>query len=640
VADFTAAARRGDIVWNGAPFNVQPENMSPELFQAGFDLVRRMDQRFGRSATRTMSIRDVIYVTRAVLPFLRSVGISGLTIGSNGADVPPQVPNLHRWVDPESGADIVVAYHPYGYGGFGLKDCAEAPNGVALCTEFRTDNTGPPSSIQEVESTLDSVRREYPGATVESSTFDAFMADVMPVKMQLPVVELEVADTWTYGTPSDPLKIAQYRAVQRAWIRCLRRGEERCALSDPAIQNMTFFLMKAPEHTWGTPGISGWGKGGDYNTTLFRERIGLEQYMRAAASYAEQRLFNELAVRALEGVSHPLADEVRSEVNMVENVAAPELNNLSVVPLDAKIFMKGGFHIGFRGDGAVNLLEAFGSTWASPAAPLAAYVYQTFNDTEWKPFTFSYLNDHQMQTGFCKPGSNNYTESALWRPTLEKLFVSGSSSQADFVVAAMSLPEKAHSAYGAPRDLFLKVKVVSGELEFELITLGKRPTMVGESSALTFHPAPALVPQGGGSAWRLDKLGRMIDPEGVVDGGNQFTHGVWHGAVAQTVAGAITIESLDAANMNPMTSDFPIGNPLPASYKEDAARAGTGMSRLAAGSVHGMAVNLHNNLWNTNYPLFYPYFDARLCSSPLRCRNANSLYRFRLSFKPARSVYV
>ena len=61
---------------------------------------------------------------------------------------------------------------------------------------------------------------------------------------------------------------------------------------------MTFFLMKAPEHTWGTPGISGWGHGGDYNSTTFRKNLTHEAYMRASASWAEQRLFNELAVHA------------------------------------------------------------------------------------------------------------------------------------------------------------------------------------------------------------------------------------------------------------------------------------------------------------------------------------------------------
>lgn len=646
IADFTAAAQRGDIVWNGAPFNIQPENMSPELFRAGFDMVRRMDKRFGRPATRTMSIRDVIYVTRSVLSFLAKEGITGLTIGSNGADYPPQVPKLHRWVDKASGADTVVAYHPYGYGGFGLKDCAEAPNGVALCSEFRTDNTGPPSSVGEVEQTLDTVRKEYPGAKVFASTFDNFFADVQAVRDQLPVVDMEVADTWTYGNPSDPLKIAQHRALQRAWIRCLRSGEPRCTMLDPAIQNFTFFMMKTPEHTWGTPGISGWGGGGDYNTTSFRQHLDNITYLKAAASWAEQRLFNELAARALEETSHPLAKEARDELNMIENVAAPDLSGYLVVTKEMTVNLDGGVRVAFRGDGAITTLQVRGQSWASATAPLAAFVYQTFNDTEWQPFTYSYLNDHQMQTGFCKPNSNNFSESALWRPVLSKLMVEPSGGRGGGpggvanVLAELTMPEKAWGTYGSFQTMYLKVSASEGGVDLELTALNKRPTMIGEATMLTFQPAPPLRRSAAGSAWALDKLGEGVDPENVLKGGNQFTHGVWNGVTVQTESGTMSLNSLDASNMCPMTDVFPIGNPLPASYREEDAKAGTGMSTLKAGSVHGMAVNLHNNLWNTNYPLFYPYFDNRLCTSPLQCRNSNALFRFRLDFPAAEETLV
>ena len=94
VEKFTAAAKNGDIAWHAGPFNWQPENMSPALFDAGIDLVRAMDEMFynGNKNTTTMSVRDVIYVTRSVIPYLAKRGITGLTIGSNGADFPPQVP--------------------------------------------------------------------------------------------------------------------------------------------------------------------------------------------------------------------------------------------------------------------------------------------------------------------------------------------------------------------------------------------------------------------------------------------------------------------------------------------------------------------------------------------------------------------
>ena len=44
-------------------------------------------------------------------------------------------------------------------------------------------------------------------------------------------------------------------------------------------------------------------------------------------------------------------------------------------------------------------------------------------------------------------------------------------------------------------------------------------------------------------------------------------------------------------------------------------QAGKGLSRLAKGSVVGMAVNLHNNLWNTNYPKWYPFLAGDESSS-------------------------
>jgi hypothetical protein len=94
-------------------------------------------------------------------------------------------------------------------GGYGPTDCAESPNGFALCTEFRTDNTGPPKDTAEVQTSLDKLRTEYPGATIKTSTFDAFIQDVEPVAKQLPVVDLEVGDTCVQ--PSQPLMYSNTR---------------------------------------------------------------------------------------------------------------------------------------------------------------------------------------------------------------------------------------------------------------------------------------------------------------------------------------------------------------------------------------------------------------------------------------------
>ena len=43
--------------------------------------------------------------------------------------------------------------------------------------------------------------------------------------------------------------------------------------------------------------------------------------------------------------------------------------------------------IGLGVDGSIQTLKHSGHDWASREAPLAAYTYKTFNETEWKPFT-------------------------------------------------------------------------------------------------------------------------------------------------------------------------------------------------------------------------------------------------------------
>lgn len=318
---------------------------------------------------------------------------------------------------------------------------------------------GPPRNGSEVQQSLDAVRQEYPGATVKTSTFDAFIADVLPVKDQLPVIDLEVGDTWIYGTPSDPLKMAQNRALQRVWLECLEAKRPECETSNPAIANFTWALLKAPEHTWGTPGISGWGGGNDYDASKFRGALGTEAYMHAAASWAEQRFFNELAVRALEEANprHPLADKARAVMEELVSVSAPSEEGMVSVATSATISTVNGLSLRFGPDGSISSLKHGSVEWAGSAG-LFRYSYQTLNDTEWKPFTYAYIVDHSESGGFSKPGSNNYTESRIWSPRLAKLWVKGTASNATGVLAELILPEKATTTYGAPPSVYLSLQ--------------------------------------------------------------------------------------------------------------------------------------------------------------------------------------
>ena len=57
---------------------------------------------------------------------------------------------------------------------------------------------------------------QFPSATIQPSTFDAYFAELNRARDKLPVVTSEIGDTWIYGIASDPLKNTQYRAMARA----------------------------------------------------------------------------------------------------------------------------------------------------------------------------------------------------------------------------------------------------------------------------------------------------------------------------------------------------------------------------------------------------------------------------------------
>ena len=79
------------------------------------------------------------------------------------------------------------------------------------------------------------------------------------------------------------------------------------------------------------------------------------------------------------------------------------------------------------------------------------------------------------------------------------------------------MPTDAVDTYGGSfTDAWVHVSAAAGgKLDLEVRTFGKAPTMVGESTMLTFAIAPTLKSSG---AWSLDKINTKVDPEDVIDG--------------------------------------------------------------------------------------------------------------------------
>ena len=97
------------------------------------------------------------------------------------------------------------------------------------------------------------------------------------------------------------------------------------------------------------------------------------------------------------------------------------------------------------------------------------------------------------------PGSNSYTESAHFLPTLKNLYVDNlacvgahPTASCTTVVAALAMPARAVSKYGAPATAFVTLmgNPDGKSINIELAYFDKTPTMLGESIMFTFNPAP------------------------------------------------------------------------------------------------------------------------------------------------------
>ena len=266
VATFEAAVRAGDIVWQAFPHNAELMMLDPALMQFGVRLTHELDDRFNLTRRTVLSTRDVPGFDRSIIPRLREVGITALSLGMNGRIFPQNVPPAFVWRDegpipdslaiegadpvtvtPPSGKDILALWHPRGYGELG--DFVTIPGlSHALAYDWRGDNQGPPEDSGEVVEGFKAVRAVFPGATVVASTLDAFVAEIEAadgVRDSLPVITQEVGDSWIWGCAQDPVKHAQLRSMMRA------RTSNAAAANDADGRNFSRQVLKGSEHTWG-----------------------------------------------------------------------------------------------------------------------------------------------------------------------------------------------------------------------------------------------------------------------------------------------------------------------------------------------------------------------------------------------------
>jgi len=295
------------------------------------------------------------------------------------------------------------------------------------------------------------------------------------------------------------------------------------------------------------------------------------------------------------GDTHPLAIALKKEFKEMKP-SIPSLGAYSKVTAGSTIKGMGGWaEVSFNKEtGAINGLV---DTWAGDKNPLFELKYQTLTLPDFNKWHLEYIVGANATSA---SGSNEYGKpasmmnakptpvSSLTTPVLEGVFISPNKTE---VIVITHMPQHLTEFYGAPERTVTKLNFsVQGEIQAEVQLYNKTATRLAEAMYVSFNPASDAT----SLDWSMEKLGSWIDPLDVADGGSKGLHCVTRLKASRADGGgSMLIDTPDAA-LARWDKPFPFPTPL---YKEPDMELGLHMV-------------LFNNMWNTNYPFWFPFDEA------------------------------
>jgi hypothetical protein len=563
----------GDISWHALPFSWQTEMLDRSMIEGALGFSRSLDTRFGHK-TIAAKMTDVPGHTRGIIAPLAAAGISMLDIGVNGASTPPNVPDVFLW--KTDGSTLPMIYHHHDYGG-----TVVLPNtDTAFSMEMHGDNAGP-HSPEEIQAIYTRLRQQFPNATVTAATLSDVAAALAPVRDKLPIVTDEIGDTWIYGIPSDPPKVARYREaarMRREWI-ARKQLEVGGDVDRALLRRMTLSV----EHTWGTD-TKRYLDHDHYKPADLAAVLGEPGYRTMEASWKEKR---EDLSDGIGRLPAPMRAALEQRLESL-TVAAPSPVGMRPHPA-SHILDTAHFRIALdpRTGGIIALVsKATQRAWASPQNPLALFTYQTLGPEAYDAFIAAYLTVKTSwgPQDFGKPNIAHFGAATReWHPTLRQCWISENSQQ-HRLLAELAIEDPTAAAAGLvawPASLYLEIIMPTStpQLQIRFISLGKQQNRLPEAMWLTFHPI-TTDPQG----WELEKVGQPVRPADVVRGGGRSMHAVSERLHYRDARGAFELATLDA----PVVA---LG-----------ARSPLDFSLELPTMKDGIHVSLYNNAWGTNYP--------------------------------------
>lgn len=541
------AIQRGDIVWNAAPYTIQSESTSKDLFEGMLNLTKMLDKQFNK-ITIAAKMTDVPGHTRSIITPMFDAGIRLLHIGVNNCSTVPVVPPICRWRNTD-GKELILMYQD-DYGNESV-----LPDGKTVISfNFTGDNNGPHTADQ-VKAIFKGLKERYPNAKLVTSSLNDVAQELLKMSDQLPVLTSEIGDTWIYGYASSPVAMSRYRELMRLYSKWLKEGKLN-KNSDMAI-NYAVTLGLFAEHTWGIDHLvhlRNWDK---LEHSKFNISRNLPEFRLAEKSWEEKAFRVDDALNLL-------PENLKKEaVDALKSIGETDLLTLSKTTNVKQLNWDGSLLFNYNGAECV----------------IGQVAYQTYSADDYNQFVRDYVRCDGLSYYFTKPGLEK--TDAVSR-TIVARKVKASSKRKSFTTSMeclLSFPiDNKIAVKDLPQQIYNQYQVSQDGKSVELVVniVNKPAVRMPEAYWVSFFPANVI-------AVLADKMGMSVDVSDVVIGGNRQMHGFENHIDVITGKGTIRITSLDAAV---------------ASFGE---RRAMNYSLYYPDINAGIHFCLFNNLWTTNF---------------------------------------
>jgi alpha-mannosidase len=204
------AIKTGALVVHGLPFTTHTESLDYEDLVRGLWYSSAITRKYGLPMTISAKMTDVPGHSWIMPTLLHHAGIQFLQLGANPASQYPRFPELFWW-EGADGSKILCNYTPV-YGS-DIRPTENWPCKNYLAMQMTGDNHGPPTAA-EIDQLLAYAAKELPGVKIHFGTLDDFTRAILAEHPDLPTVKGDCPDTWIHGIQANPAETKIARNIR------------------------------------------------------------------------------------------------------------------------------------------------------------------------------------------------------------------------------------------------------------------------------------------------------------------------------------------------------------------------------------------------------------------------------------------